>query len=91
MTDELLKKVSEDERLREARWDRERYELDHALRETEALERGLEQGLKQGRSEGKRALKENQREIALKMKRIGMTFNEICQCTGLSKEEIEAL
>ena len=46
----------------------------------EGLQKGLEKGLQQGR-----------REIAVNMLRNGLSFQTICECTGLSSEEIAKL
>ena len=46
----------------------------------EGLQKGLEKGLQQGR-----------REIAVNMLRNGLSFQTICDCTGLSAEEIAKL
>ncbi len=46
----------------------------------EGLQKGLEKGLQQGR-----------REIAVNMLRNGLSFQTICDCTGLSAEEITKL
>lgn len=49
---------------------------------------GEEKGIIKGRAEG---LAEGAKSIARKMKKIGMTMEQIVQTTGLSEEEIEKL
>ena len=49
-------------------------------RREEGLEEGLEKGLEEGR-----------REVAVNMLRNGLSFQTICECTGLSSEEIAKL
>ena len=66
----------------------------------EGIEQGLAEGRKEGRKEGhkegrkegiKEGYNEAQRETASKMKKLGLDFDTICQCTGLTKEEVELI
>ena len=50
----------------------------------EGLQKGLEKGLEKGLQQGRR-------EIAVNMLRNGLSFQTICECTGLSSEEIAKL
>lgn len=52
------------------------------------LEEGIQQGMEKGMAEGKT---ESQREIAVKMKKQGLSADIIAQCTGLPAEEIADL
>lgn len=84
MTDKVLKKVSEDEKLRELRLAREKMEL------WIAMERRA--GYDNGRSEGKIEGADNKaREIAANMKSDGEPIKKIEAYTGLSEEEIAKL
>ena len=55
---------------------------------TQGLAEGRKEGRKEGREEGRA---ESQREMAKKLKNIGMSIKDIEQITELSKEEIEKL
>ena len=58
----------------------------HAEGRAEGLAEGREEGLAEGREEGRKSEKLN---IALNLRRMGLSVEEICQATGLSAEEIE--
>ena len=93
--EEVLEEVLESERKRE--WDR-------LAREADAREEGLEEGLEKGHEEGmkkgvekgreegiKRGVEKGREATALKMLRKGIDRETICECTGLSREQIEEL
>ena len=54
----------------------------------EGIEKGLEQGLEQGLKQGQ---KKKAEEVALNLKKYGMSTEEIVELTGLTKEEVESL
>ena len=57
-----------------------------------ALEEGRKQGLEQGLEQGVRqGLKQAKMELALQMKRDGVSQDMICKYTGLSAGEVDAL
>ena len=56
--------------------------------ERKGVEKGLEQGRAEGRVEGRT---EEKKDIARKMKTMGVDINVISQATGLTPEEIENL
>ena len=92
MTDQVLKKLSRDELLRQYREDRERFLIDQALQRGAAREEGRQEGhaagLKEGHAAGRR---QQQLESARKLKNNGISLEIIIDATGLSKSEIEAL
>ena len=54
-----------------------------------AKKKGREEGREEGRIEGlEKGLKQGRREIATNMLRNGLSIQTICDCTGLSAEEI---
>ena len=54
-----------------------------------AKKKGREEGRMEGRMEGlEKGLKQGRREIATNMLRNGLSIQTICDCTGLSVEEI---
>ena len=55
---------------------------------TQGRKEGREEGLEEGREEGR---SESQRNIAKKLRDMGMSIKDIEQITELSKEEIEKL
>jgi predicted transposase/invertase (TIGR01784 family) len=70
--------------------------LDQNSREYEAREEGRAEGLAEGEDIGKKkGLDEGRHEKAIdtaaKLKTRGMAIGEICDITGLTKEEIETL
>ena len=56
--------------------------------ERKGVEKGLEQGRAEGRAEGR---VEEKKDIARKMKAMGVDINVISQATGLTAEDIENL
>ena len=54
----------------------------------QGIEKGIKQGIEKGRIEGEI---NNSKKIAKKMLDLGLNIDMIIQCTGLSKERIEAL
>ena len=64
--------------------------FEYMLKERER--RGIEQGREQGRSEGlAEGAAQEKREIAKNLKHLGLDFEQICQATGLTAEEIAHL
>ena len=58
----------------------------------QGLERGLEQGLERGLEQGwEKGAIEKSRETAKRMLDKGYPFEDICDITGLSREEVEGL
>lgn len=80
MADNVLKKVSQDERLRNLRESREYAEMQHSWELQNAEERGIEIGGK-----------EKQQEIAKRLKEMGISDADIVEGTGLSIEEVRKL
>ena len=54
----------------------------------EGIEKGMEKGLEKGILKGKA---EEQRQIAVNLKKQGVNIETIAQCTGLSVEEVSEL
>lgn len=88
MTDKVLKKVSEDEKLRELRLAREKMELWIAMERRAGYDNGRSEGEQCGIEKGKL---EGAREIAANLKKAGIDIEIIAANTGLTKEEIEQL
>lgn len=84
MTDRILKKVSEEERLQYLRQSREKAEMQFRWEKQTARERGLAEGRAEGRAE-------QQLQIAKKLKSMNMPAEQISEATGLSIEEISNL
>ena len=58
----------------------------------EGREEGLQEGLQKGIEKGlEKGLQEGRREIVINMLRNGLPVLTICDCTGLSAEEITQL
>ena len=92
MTDKVLKKVSEDEKLRELRLAREKMELWIAMERRAGYDNGRSEGYSEGYSEGEFEGADNKaREIAANMKSDGEPIKKIEAYTGLSEEEIAKL
>ena len=92
MTDKVLKKVSEDEKLRELRLAREKMELWIAMERRAGYDNGRSEGYSEGYSEGEFEGADNKaREIAANFKKAGIDIEVIAANTGLTKEEIEQL
>lgn len=92
-------KSSDDPRIREIYWSRQKAILDEkaAIREAElrlkkGMEEGLKQGLKQGVEQGlKQGIEESKLTIAQKMLKRGMDIGVISDIVGMSEEEIKNL
>ena len=54
----------------------------------DSIRTGREKGLKEGREEGRM---EEKRSIARNLKSMGLSFQQISQASGLTREEIEQL
>ena len=89
-----------DEHARAAALAREMFLLDQNTREYDAREEGKEEGREEGKAEGiaqgeaigeSKGRKKNALETAAKLKTRGMSIDEICEITGLAKEEIDKL
>ena len=92
MTDTVLKKISEEDKLRELRIAREKWEMWVAMEKTAGYEKGKSEGEKFGREKGKlEGADDKAREIATNFKRAGIDIEVISANTGLTKEEIELL
>lgn len=56
------------------------------------MEEGMEKGLQKGKAEGKaEGRQEEKHSIALNLKKLGVSIEQIAFATGLSIEEIEKL
>ena len=84
----LLKRVSEDDRLRYEQESRDKFLFDQHWDRIYKFEEGLEKGREEGRLEGREEEKE---EIVLKMLESGFDLDSICKVTQLSKEEIRKI
>ena len=80
MIDARVKKFNTDE------WRRKYMTFEYMLKERERI--GIEQGRSEGRAEG---AAQEKREIAKNLKHLGLDFEQICQATGLTAEEIAHL
>ncbi len=78
--DVVLSEISQDE----LEWRRQRAYYDNISRIASAEDYAKRRGLEEGKADSRK-------EIAQKMKTNGIEINIIANCTGLSKEEIEAL
>ena len=83
MTQEILRKATEEEILRERALAREKF-----LRDKLHMENRYNRGLEEGREEGRMAEK---REIAKNFRNSGIPIDVIAKNTGLTIEEIEKL
>ncbi len=60
--------------------------------EADCYERGMKRGLEEGMKEGmKKGMKEGERKVALRMKKQGLSDEEIVGFTGLSLKEVRGL
>ena len=92
MTDKVLKKISEDEKLRELRLAREKMELWIAMERRAGYDNGRSEGEQCGLEKGKLEGADNKaREIAANFKKAGIDIEVIAANTGLTKKEIEQL
>ncbi len=80
MIDARVKKFNTDE------WRRKYMTFEYMLKERER--KGIEQGRSEGLAEG---AAQEKREIAKNLKHLGLDFEQICQATGLTAEEIAHL
>ena len=80
----VLHIMSEDEELQRLAELKEKWDLDERSARQSALDEGEEKGKQKGEQKAKR-------EISKKMKQKNMSIEEICEITGLTKEEIEKL
>ena len=83
---ENLEKISQDEHERYLAELREKYIRDQVAIQEYGYLKGKEEGRAEGRAEGKQ---ENNIEIAKKMKKRNIPFEEIMEITGLTEEEIK--
>lgn len=88
MTDTVLKKISEEDKLRELRIAREKWEMWVAMEKNAGYEKGKAAGKIEGKIEG---AEDKALEIAANLKKAGIDIEIIAANTGLSKEEIEKL
>lgn len=84
MTDTVLKKVSEEDKLRELRIAREKWEMWVAMEKTAGYENGKAAGLEEG-------IAKRNREIATNLKKAGIDIDIIAANTGLTEDEIRQL
>ena len=104
MAGELLMNISKDERERAVYRSRRMYETDYLSNITTAEDRGRREGRREGRLEGRRegrleGRSEGRREgehsksmeIAKKLLQYNRPVEEIMDCTGLERAEIENL
>lgn len=87
MAQEILRKATEEEILRERALAREKY-LRDKLHMENRYKHGLEEGRAEGHAEGRA---EEKRDIAAKLKNAGIPLDVITESTGLSLEEIEKM
>ena len=85
---EKLNKISEDEKMQQLAWWRQKAIYEENTRINGAIREGREEGRKEGRIEGE---KKKQLEIAKKLLRENLSLDIIERATGLRKEEIENL
>lgn len=84
MTDTVLKKVSEEDKLKELRIAREKWEMWVAMEKTAGYENGKAAGLEEG-------IAKRNREIAANFKNAGIDIDIIAANTGLTEDEIRQL
>lgn len=84
MTDNVLRKISEEERLQALREDRETEQIFMRMEKTYSFDKGREQGMEQGRASEKL-------DVARRMLKEDMEPSVISKITGLSIKEIEEL
>ncbi len=89
LRDILIKHKAEVTGMLFTEFDQEQYDNN---RRKEGYEDGHKDGEKKGREEGREeGIALTKKEIAKKMKAKGMSNTEICELTGLSKEQVEAM
>ncbi len=100
MADMVLDHISEDLHTWAVNLSREKFERDQISAFTYAREKGVKKGLKKGLEKGrKQGMKKGfargshaaKLETAANLKRMGMSFAQISEATGLSLEEIQKL
>jgi len=92
MASEVLMTISRDEVERARLLSEFKGEMDFRTHVNYAKQKGLEEGRKEGLEKGrKEGLKKGQTEIAIKLKAMGLSVEQIAQGTGLSKEQVEDL
>ena len=84
----LLKRVSEDDRLRYEQESRDKFLFDQHWDRIYKFEEGMEKGIEKGREEGRDKRNE---EIVLNMLESGFDLDSICRATKLSEEEIKKI
>ena len=92
MAENIFRELTEDDIAYEMQERRLKYEHDLATFKHYAREEGLEEGREVGREEGREegylfACREN----AKRMMQIGISIDVVCQCTGLTEDEIKSL
>ena len=93
---ETLEEISSDEEKERIAELRQKYIMDRYSETKTAMEKGLKEGREEGREEGIKEGKEKGKEernieIAKKLKKKGMTLEEIAEITELSIETISNL
>ena len=88
MTENVYRKVTQDEIEYEKMESRLKYQLQYNTDMSLARQEGLELGLEQGRTEGEAAATV---KLARAMKADGESVDKIIKYTGLSAEEVERL
>ena len=84
----LLKRVSEDDRLRYEQESRDKFLFDQHWDRIYKFEEGLEKGLRKGIEKG---IDKRNEEIVFRMLESGFDLDSICKVTQLSKEKIRKL
>jgi hypothetical protein len=80
--------ISKDEAERARLRSEWKYEMDLQSKMVEAKREGRKEGRKKGEKEGR---KEGRKEVALNLKNLGISVEQIAQATGLSVEDIAKL
>ena len=84
----FVRKLSEDEIVKQQAEAREKAEWDHAWRMESATKMGLEKGMQQGLVQG---LEQERNSIAKNALNMGFSIEDISKLTGLNRDEIEKL
>ena len=89
---EQLEKITSDPELMDIIRREDLYASDQTTMMNKAIKEGLEKGREEGRKEGEeRGSKKKEAEIAKKLKKMGISIEDITKATDLSKEEIQKL
>jgi predicted transposase/invertase (TIGR01784 family) len=88
MASEVLMTISRDEVERARLVSEYKYELDTQSKVVQAKREGIQEGIQEGIRKG---IQQGIRDIAVKMKRRGVSIDQIAEDTGLSPEEIAGL